>query len=356
MKTQSEDKWLLVSCLQKSIRKGFKDLAQHYAEKLYDSERSYLVYRLSMIAIEDIGLGNIDLVHNFLSTEIRKANIEERGGKDYIMGIVAELASSIKDRSACDVVALTYLDKNNLNIANGKNFEEIFIDDSFSIVSRVLAGWEILGAKKLFNPLVSNIEKNDLERFLDLNAKIIKNEKILDIMRFAHQIHREPHFISIGLLYCIYDKELKSQATIGKYTTGQTVDSKNTIRLIQNKWLIDGVDLHTKEGKSAIIEFSKEKTEVTEYIKTIVSDNDSIIEALGSLLFRKCGHQVDRRLFYPSAVNILKATEDLHFKNITSNENADFFKAIKLLEKDMNLLSDKIEKQFIMADPKYFPF
>ena len=87
-----EDKWLLVSCLQKSVRKGFVDLAIDYASKLYDLERSYLVYRLSIIAVEDVGLGNLSLVNEFMDTEIKKANIEDKGGKQYVLDITAHLA------------------------------------------------------------------------------------------------------------------------------------------------------------------------------------------------------------------------------------------------------------------------
>lgn len=354
MKNHKEDKWMLVSCLQKSIRKGFVELAINYAEQLYEIERSYLVYRLSIIAIEDIGLGNVDLVHDFLSTEIRKANIEARGGKDYVMKVVAELAQSIKDRSACDLVSLAsfYQEK----IETNKTFEEIFIDDQMPVVNRVLAGWEILGAKKLQNPLVKNSENSDLENFLELNSKIVSDKKILDIIRFAHTIHREPHFISLGILAYLYEQEKKKEIKMGKFKTGESVNKEYPIKMIQNKWLIDGIDWHTKEGKSAIYEFAKEKSEIVDYLKTMVIDRESIGTLLGMLLFRHSGHQVDRRLFYPSAVAILKITEQLTFKELTHNESADFFKASKIFEKSIHQINQKIEKQFTIPDPQYFPF
>lgn len=354
MKNHNEDKWLLVSCLQKSIRKGFCDLALNYADKLYEIERSYLVYRLSVIAIEDIGLGNVDLIHDFLSTEIKKANIEERGGKDYIMKIVESLSLSGKDRSACDLVSLAYFYQEKTNI--NKKFEEVFLDNNDPLVNRVLAGWEILGAQKLKNPLVKNIENNDLEKFLELNSQITSNKKILEIIKFCHTIHREPHFISFGILASVYEKEKAQKMKIGNFTTGDIVEKKYPLNLVHDKWLIDGVDWHTKEGKSAIYDFLKEKTEITNYLKTMVIDQETIATLLGMLLFRSVGHQVDKRLFYPSAVAILKGTEQLTFKQMTYSEQADFFKANKLLEKDMHKLIEKIHKQFIVPDPQYFPF
>ena len=55
---------------------GYVDLALTYAEELYDLERSYLLYRLSII-----GLGNVKAVNDFISTEIKKDSILERGGE-----------------------------------------------------------------------------------------------------------------------------------------------------------------------------------------------------------------------------------------------------------------------------------
>jgi len=354
MKNTKEDKWILVSCLQKSIRKGFTELAQSYAEKLYELERSYLLYRLSIIAIEDIGLGNIKLVHDFLSTEIRKANIEDRGGKDYVLSVVRDLCESVKDRSACDLVSLAsfYQEKTNIN----KSHEEIFIDDQSPVVNRVLAGWEILGAKTLKNPLVKNSENNDLDRFLELNRQIVNDPIIIETIKFAHKIHREPHFISLGLLSYLYNKEKDNKMKIGKFETGQYVEKKYPILMVQNKWLIDGIDWHTKEGKSAIYDFCNENNELIKYLKTMVIDKETIASIVGMLLFRQNGHQVDKRLVYPTAIVILKMTEKMTFKEITVNENADFFKALSLIEPVIPNLNKYIEKKFTTADPQYFPF
>jgi len=321
MKKIKEDKWLLVSCLQKSIRKGFVTLAHNYAEKLYDLERSYLVYRLSVIAIEDIGLGNTNLVHDFLSTKIQKDKIEELGGKDYVMRIVSELTTSIKDRSACEVVTLASFYKEKYTETKKTN-EEVFLDNEELIVNRVIAGWEILGVKNF-----KHVEENNLENFIELNSRFIQDEKILNIIRYAHSIHKETHFSSYGLLSYVYEKEKKKKIKVGKFETGDYVSTDCPIDLIDNKWLIDGVDWHTKEGKSAIYEFITENTAIMSYVRSMKLDKESMASIVGNLLFRKVGHQVDKRLIYPTAIVILKLTEQMVFKSITSgNEQADFFK------------------------------
>jgi hypothetical protein len=352
MNIDKSDKWLLVSCLQKSIRKGFEDLAITYAEKLYEIDKSYLLYRLSIIALEDIGLGNIDVVHDFLSTQIKKDNIANKGGKNYILNVVSDFSKSIKDRSACDLTELATI-KSGVKLFNNENLDMVFLDNNETIINRLFAGWNILGSKKLKNPLISESE-DDLEKFLDLNKKIIKNPKILDIIKDAYKIHREPHFIALGLLESLLDKETGMK--MGQYETGYFVKKDFNIDFADNKWLIDGIDWHTKEGKSAIYDFCKEKTITQTNLKKLGVTYDKMPLVIGMLLFRHIGHQVDKRLFYPSAVITMKLTERIGFKNIIGNNNADFTQIMKTFVEDYPILQKKIKEKFKLPDPKFFPF
>jgi hypothetical protein len=354
MKVNKEDRWLLVSCLRKSIRKGFSDLALNYADKLYELEKDYLLYRLSLIAIEDIGLGNLDLVHDFLSTELKKAKIEARGGKKYIMQVVEDLSLSVKDRSACDLTSLASFYQEPTD--SSKTPEQIFLDINEPIVNRALAGWKVLGGKKYKNSLIGLEEQHNFENFFALNQKIVKNPKVLEILRYANSIHKDPHFIMLGLLHSLYNKDLTAQTKMGKYITGQYVQQDYPIKLVQNKWLIDGIDWHTKEGRDAIFELTKCHTGLNKYFKTMGLDNETFNSALGLLLFRQNGHHVDKRLVYPASVNVLKTTQQQTFKNLVRNDLADFSHALKLFENSVPVLNEKIKEQFVTANPQYFPF
>ena len=48
------DKWLLASQLQKSVRRGLTSHALEAAKHLYDVDRAYLAYRLGVIILEDM--------------------------------------------------------------------------------------------------------------------------------------------------------------------------------------------------------------------------------------------------------------------------------------------------------------
>lgn len=351
MKNNPQNKWLLVSCLQKSVRKGFTDLVENYAEELFEIDRSYLSYRLSIIALEDIGIANIPLVKDFLKTEIKKANINELGGKNYVVNIAKELSNSVKDRSACDLIGISTM----YGEKHYDNYEQIFLDDSQTLVRRVLAAWEILGAKKMKNPLIQN-QQDNIDYFINLNSSITEDKDILDIMRISYKIHNEPHFISLGLLKSLYDKELKSGEKIGKYHIGDFIAKEHPKILIQGKWLLDGIDWHTKEGKAAIYLTIKENTELVRYLKQFIIDSESIAASFGMLLFKKLGQQVNKRLIYKNAIAIFKSAEEITLKKMLHNENVDFVLADKLMNEAIPILKENIEKQFRLANPTYFPF
>ena len=352
MKNNLQNKWLLVSCLQKSIRKGFVSLVENYVDELYDLEKNYLVYRLSIMAIEDIGIANIPLVNSFLQTEIKKANIEELGGKSYVIDVAKSLALSVKDRSACDLVYISTM----YGERKFSNYEEIFLDESQTLVRRILAAWEILGAKKMKNPLITKVEDN-ICQFLELNAKLKNNnEDVLNIMKISYKIHNEPHFIALGILKHLYEEEKKNGSKVGKYAIGDYFLKNYPEILIDKKWLLDGVDWHTREGKSAIYATINEPIEIVKYLKQFVIDKESLAASFGMLLFKKIGQQVNKRLIYQNAITIFKISEEITLKKMLHNENVDFKLADHLMNEAIPILNDNIEKQFKIANPNYFPF
>lgn len=357
-KKNNPDKWILVSCLQKSVRKGYVDLALNYAEQLYDMERAYLLYRLSIIAVEDVGLGNIDVVHDFMSTEIKKAQIEERGGKDYVLNVVEDLASSNKDRSACDLTYLAGFYEGVNKNTEDKSLEQLFLSNDVSVVKRLLAGWQVLGTKRQKNPFVQK-EEDDLERFIELNSKLTSNQKILEIMRSAYKFHREPHFIALGLLDYLYNNELKAGGKVGNFNIGETMNKTYTPQMCgyNNKWLIDGFDWHTAEGKKAIFEFCKTDNELIRYLRanTKPIDEENFAHGVGTLLFRENGHCVNARLIYPSAVEILKVciTKSVQLR---FGENVKPSQAMMLMSKESELMYKIIEEQRKVYKRSLMPF
>lgn len=347
-----EDKWLLISCLQKSIRKGFEKLALSYAEQLYEIDENYLIHRLSIIALEDIGLANIELVQHFLSNENNIDIINERGGKKYILDTIVQFCHSNKDRTVAELTELAKMSPP-LKITDTLYLENIFMDENIALINRVLAGWELLGSQKLKNPLISN-EEEDIENFLEINSKVVNNKAILEILKNAYLMHREPYYISLGLLSNVFDKEKNEK--IGRHITGSIIENSFEQKLINNKWLIDGIDWHTKEGKVAIAQFIDHNPDIVKELKKSGADYKNMSTAIGLLMFRADGHYVNKRIVYPSAVITLKITQQKELQQIIQKEGVDISHLIKIFDDDYPILCDEIENTFKMPDPSSFPF
>lgn len=53
------DKWLVASSLQKSIRRGETQIAMNCAARLWEQDKRMLWRRLGVIALEDLGIGDV---------------------------------------------------------------------------------------------------------------------------------------------------------------------------------------------------------------------------------------------------------------------------------------------------------
>lgn len=349
-----DNKWILSSCLQKSIRKGFCELAFQYFEDLWEYDSSYAIYILSLVAIEDIGIANLDLLHEFLNEmiKIKKSTIQEKDKKKILL-FVEKFCLSVKDRSIYDLNLLSILSEKKIEEDYEKNYTDIFLNNKETIVNRFLAGWKILESTKIKNPLIAQQEKEkNFESFLNLYQQILPNQTMIELMRKIYFIDKSTYSISLGLLFYLYQEEFKNKEKVGKYQVGDFVQNKYPIQLIKNKWLIDGIDWHTKEGKLAIIDFCKEDIELQKFNFS----QDILQQLVGLLFFRLIGQQLDKRLIYPSAVVIMKMAEQKAINNLILSDNYAFSEIMQIFKKDLSILYEKIEKKMIMPNPELFPF
>ena len=96
-----EDKWKAVSHLQKCIRRGWGERIETVAKALWDTDNAYLRYRLAVIAVEDVGIANMDEVRTLLDDKINKRWVMTHGGIDGLIESMHRLARGTKDRTAC---------------------------------------------------------------------------------------------------------------------------------------------------------------------------------------------------------------------------------------------------------------
>lgn len=94
--------WIAASLLQKAIRRGHLSLAIAAANALLDVSPDRLWKRLVVIAVEDIGVGGIDMVYHTIAAACERTRLVRRHDPRKIVGVLAYgLAMSAKCR-ACD--------------------------------------------------------------------------------------------------------------------------------------------------------------------------------------------------------------------------------------------------------------
>lgn len=302
------NKWLLVSSLQKAIRRGLSNEAAVLWDVAKEIDKFYVTYRTSIIAIEDVGLGNPVLVHDFLSTSLKKTNIQEKGGDNYVKKVIIKLAESVKDRTSCDVTWLA--GKTTLPSLKEEDLMTYYQNTQLSMIERSLAGWLLTGTKKIKHDLIKDKDDiSNIEIFLELNKNLGVNDSILEVVKSSYPYQKEPHMFAYPLLSLIIENEKDN--TLGPYKTGDSFKKELVTPIYYYKnipILMSAVDGHTSEGKKVL-----QKVKNQSNIQRVISHLEENVQdyLLKHALFKAEGQVVNKRLFYPTSSKIYKQSQ--HF-------------------------------------------
>lgn len=299
-----DTKYLAVSCLQKSIRQGHAELAQTYAGALWEQERGYLCYRLSIIAGEDIGIANWPLIAPVLATAMRKKELEALGGKEFMMDWVSKLAASPKDRTACDWPYMaTYLDGSSL-----PNSADVAMTLNAAKPTPVqpLILWSWLGQKPCKHEGLVGLNTENPVKFWEWHNTLNLPAGALESIKACATYQREPIFMGLGLCERARQRELMVNGTLPE----PAYVSKVRAPVMLGPWLLSGFDKHTQEGKKLLrgwLQTNPEWQQVLRKHQVPWNDQENL---LGRTLFQADGGQVNHRLIYPTAIHIYKTIQN----------------------------------------------
>lgn len=328
-------KWLLVSSLQKAVRRGLADEAVMLWNIAKEIDKFYVTYRVSIMAIEDIGLGNPELVYDFLTTSLKKQNLLEKGGDSYIENVVRELALSVKDRTACDATWLAgKIEPPSLEKEDLINY---FKDENLSVIERSLSGWLLTGTKKIKHPFITNFDDNsNIEELIQLHEELNIDQKSIDIIQSSYPYQKEPHLFAYGLLSNIIKKEKEQK--LGIYKTGDSFEKKIDSPIYDFNGipiLYSSVDGHTSEGKR-VLDKIRSKKEIQSIISHLDEEKQSYL--LKHALFKAEGQLVNKRLFYPTASQIYKDSQS--FYNDGKTDLKELIKTVEYMIPEINNLRE----------------
>jgi len=148
------DRWIALSSLQKSVRRGAVEPAMAAAEILWD-EPSRLLDRLLVIALEDIGVGDPEVFREIVELTTDRAwrrKLPDKG-RGVTLGLVEQMCAATKSRFADEILAIAALEpalgraRNELAIATTERLVDC-IAASGDIGLRALASWFLAGTAR----------------------------------------------------------------------------------------------------------------------------------------------------------------------------------------------------------------
>lgn len=346
-------KWLVSSCLQKSLRRGRFDLAQHYVKFLWEHDRNYLTYRFGTILAEDVGIANMNLVKEYLDTKLGKKAIDEKGGLDFFLKLTESACLSNKDRSSCDA---GYLANWSGTIA-GTDHEKISLDNTVHYIERIHSSWIILGDKKFKNSHLpfSNQEKDNIEGYGELVTKLI-DSNFADTTVKAYSTQIENIFLGMPIMEAAYRYEStlpqKGKIPVGHVIENTYIKEESYFHKGTGLELIScGIDGHTREGKSVYYQFLKTKNPFTQYLNDKGINYQEHINLFSHCMFRVEGHEVNKRIYFPTAVQVMRDCESdiLNAKANRQSGDLDFAYLRKVILESIPTINKMRERQLEVA-------
>jgi hypothetical protein len=148
------DVWLLVSALQKSIRRGDIDVALGAAQTLLQIDKRRFWQRLHIIALEDVGVGGINAVLQVLMAtakpDMRRKLCEVQTGL-YLTDL---LCHATKSRLADAVCIISQHATSRIGFReecggySNKELTDIATNEHADIIPRAIAAWYLAGTKR----------------------------------------------------------------------------------------------------------------------------------------------------------------------------------------------------------------
>ena len=247
------DPWLAASLLQKAIRRGDAERARHAALALHRHRGTGIWRRLTIIAFEDVGIGDLDLVRDVTMCAIDRS-VRKPLGPDHevIATLVQRLAAAPKDRSTdyliCAAKDHPGFDAVRQDIGKLSNDERIAVatDAGQPLVRRAAAMWYCSGVNG-GGPHV--LSRGDLPRLLHAFDGLGFPHPLSSIVETAARKTREPIAIMLPLLWC-----LLVESGGGRATQEMSLPPAPIHRGVP----LYAYDKHTRLGKRAIGHFIRE--------------------------------------------------------------------------------------------------
>jgi hypothetical protein len=253
------DRWVALSALQKSIRRGDSLTAKRALRNLYRDDPSSTWRRLLIIACEDVGIGALGAVV-MTAGRCAKAKALREIGKDEAAALATAhmLAEAPKDRGADLLFAVALRDpaletmrSRSRSVSIARRLEFV-ADPTLSLPERAIAVWHSSGVESRGEQRVG---PGDLNALIRTYTELGVPERLLEAVAVAIKKAREPFPLLLPLLWL---------AAAGSGT--KPLDSSLTPSSLINGVPLYALDKRTRLGRQAIKRFAQENAEIAQFL------------------------------------------------------------------------------------------
>jgi len=335
------DRWLALSALQKSIRRGDGLTAQRALKTLYQHDPNSTWRRLLIIAFEDVGIGALSGV---VMTARRSANtkaLREMGRDEAAALATAQmLAEAPKDRST-DLLFSVVLHDPALEMMRSKCRSvsvprrlEFVADPTLSLSEHALAAWHSSGVESRGERRVG---PGNLDALMRTYAELGVSEPVLEAVVVAIKKAREPFALLLPLLWLAAEG-----------SESELPDSPLPPSGLINGVPLYALDKHTRLGRQAIKHFAQDNSEIAQFLtERGCSSGDD--RALRMAVFYADGALTRRTLQWRHSAELTAsgAAADFHKVHVTANVGADLVELVAAHIADL----DVIRSQLLSREP-----
>ena len=279
------DFFLATSSLQKAIRRNLENEAMTFASALSRAHERYLAWRLSVIALEDVGHGDVGLVEKALLIASDAGPKEQLGVERALIWLAGQLAAAPGNRAACELVVAA-------SGHPGLRDDLIRMRGEADLVSALTA---TLGPPADAIRIAASIAELDRRGGLGEGLAAIAplvGRRVVWIAETAHDIgvHGLEHgFLASGLLFHGHVPEVVEAAL-------------DTARI--GPWLAPALDQYTRAGLRAIERFAVRCQPIATLLRAVPQRARTGTAA--ALVFGAEGGLLSRRVAYPASAALTR--------------------------------------------------
>ena len=341
--TNPNNRWRTASCMQKAIRFRDVEMARFAATAAHDMDSAYVLRRLGVTAVEDVGAGSIWGMCAALAALGNRAWRQEVGEKKLVAWLAEHLAKAAKDRTLCELVCMADFDrlvpKDEWASMPDEALLKVVRDPGMPIEERAIAAWLAAGTKRFEGMTMPKDNARSVVPLLRAMHETGLPRALLYVaMRTASRLN-EILFAMVPFMH---------EALVAQAKSGQPpvlIPGELPQGPMPKVGLLLGAayDMHTREGRIALRKFELECPAVGEF-RHMLGDRTFEETLLGFGVFCAEGGVLETRVGYADSEQwrALAHRLELSFPGLPEEQHAPFLKAIRENLPQLNEIRERV--------------